>query len=297
MKIFSIALLLLMSFYYSIGQQDSKRWQASAEVNVSSIPTLHFSGTDTTTQKALSIAPSFSFRSPAGFGIIYSPYFTAGGSEPAIFMHVVTIGLEQYNKKDYQLVADYNHFFFTGNGSIPSTPITNEVIVEGIYKKLWLSPKLLAGMGFGMNHETTPSKFAYDIELTGGVCHYFDWQEGNDFSFNVTPSVLLNAGTDEYFSFLKLSKYITHSNNYNKIVKNTHASSKGRGRGNSNTTTTTTTTSKNASQPVSVNNVELNLESTVEHGSFSFRPAASLYIPVSTHSLSGYWEMNFAYYF
>jgi hypothetical protein len=152
-------------------------------------------------------------------------------------------------------------------------------------------------MGFGMNHETTPSKFAYDIELTGGVCHYFDWHDANDFSFNVTPSVLLNAGTDEYFSFLKLSKYISHSNNYNKIVKNTHASSKGRGRGNSNTTTTTTTTSKNASQPVSVNNVELNLESTVEHGSFSFRPAASLYIPVSTHSLSGYWEMNFAYYF
>ena len=291
-----------MSFYFSIGQQESKGWQASAEVNLSALPTLRFSGTDTSTQQVLSVAPSFSFRSPGGFGIIYSPHFVAAGSEPGIFMHVVTIGLEQYNKKDYQLVADYNHFFFTGNNSVPTTPITNEVIVEGIYKKLWLSPKVLAGIGFGMNNEISPSKLAYDIELTGGICHYFDWQQGNDFSFNVTPSILLNAGTNEYFSFLKLSKYITHSNNYKKIVKNTHASN-GRGRGNSTSTgtgsgtTTTTTTSGSVSQPVSVNNLELNLESTVEHGSFSFRPAASLYIPVSTHSLSGYWELNFAYYF
>lgn len=287
-----------MSFYFSIGQQESKGWQASAEVNLSALPTLRFSGTDTSTQQVLSVAPSFSFRSPGGFGIIYSPHFVAAGSEPGIFMHVVTIGLEQYNKKDYQLVADYNHFFFTGNNSVPTTPITNEVIVEGIYKKLWLSPKVLAGIGFGMNNEISPSKLASDIELTGGICHYFDWQQGNDFSFNVTPSILLNAGTNEYFSFLKLSKYITHNNNYKKIVKNTHASN-GRGRGNSNTTTTTvsTTTSENVSQRVSVNNVELNVESTVEHGAFSIRPAASLYLPVSSHALSGYWELNLGYYF
>ena len=286
-----------MSFFSSNGQQDSKAWHASAGVNISGIPTLHFAGTDTTTEKALSIAPSFSFRSPGGFGIIYAPYFVTGGSRPAIFMHEVTIGVEQYDKKDYEFVADYNHFFFTGNSSIPSTPITNEVVVEGSYKKLWLSPKLLGGMGFGMDNEVSPSRFAYDVELSGGVSHDFDWQEGNDFTFNVTPSVLLNAGTDEYFSFLKLSKYISHSRYYKNIVKNTHAANKGNGRGSSGTTTITTTTSSSVSQPVTVNNVELNLETSVEHGSLSIRPAASLYIPVSTHSLSGYWELNLAYYF
>jgi hypothetical protein len=301
MKIPSITLLLLMTVYYSFGQQNPKAWQATAGVNFSSIPTLHFAGTDTSTQRALSIAPSFSFRSPGGFGIIYTPYFVGGGSQPGIFMHMVTVGLEQYDKKDYELVADYNHFFFTGNSSIPTTPITNEVILEGAYKKLWLSPKVLAGIGFGMDNEMSPSRFAYDIELAAGICHYFDWQQDNGFSFNVTPSVLLNAGTNEYFSFLKLSKYISHSSNYKNIVKNVHASSKGQGRGNSNsnstTTTTTTTTSASVSQPVSVNNVELNLESTVAHGSFNIRPAASLYVPVSSHSLSGYWELNLTYYF
>jgi hypothetical protein len=297
MKSFSITLLLLMCVIYGFGQQDSKAWQASAGVNFSTTPSLHFAGTDTSTQKALSIAPSFSFRSRGGFGIIYSPYFISSGARPSIFMHVLTIGIEQYDKKDYEFVADYNHFFFTKNSSIPPTPITNELIVAGTYKKLWLSPKLLAGVGFGTNNETVPSKFAYDVELSGGITHYFEWQEENDFSFNVTPSILLNAGTNEYYSFLKLSKYISNSNNYKKIVKNPHAGNKGNGRGNSNPTTPTTSTTTDVSQSVSVNNVELNLESTVAHGSFSLRPAASLYVPVSSHSVSGYWELNLEYSF
>jgi hypothetical protein len=295
MKNLLVTLLFLASYYYSISQDNSKRWQPSVEMNFSTVPFFHASGTDTTLQNAISIAPFFSFRSPAGFGINYSPYFVAGGAHPGIFMHLVTIGLEQYGKKDYELVADYNHFFFTDNSSIPSTPITNEIILGATYKKLWLSPKFSAGIGFGTNKETSHSTSAYDIELTGGISHYFDWKGQNDFSFNVTPSVLLNAGTNEYFSFLKLSKYISHSNNYKSIVKNPHASNKGRG--NSGRTTTTTTTTANSTQSISVNNIEINLESTVEHGSVSVRPAASVYVPVSSSKLSGYWELNFSYYF
>ena len=113
----------------------------------------------------------------------------------------------------------------------------------------------------------------------------------------MTPSVLLNAGTNEYFSFLKLSKYISHSNNYKSIVKNPHASNKGRGNSGRSTTTTTSTSTSTPSQTISVNNIEVNLESTVEHGSISVRPAASIYVPVSSSKLSGYWELNFSYYF
>lgn len=278
-----------------MGQDGSKKWQPSVELNFSSVPVFHVSGTDTSLQNAISFAPYFDVRSPGGFGISYSPYFVTGGSHPGIFMHLVTIGLEQYGKKDYELIADYNHFFFTDNPGIPTTPITNEIILGATYKKLWLSPKFSAGIGFGTNKETSPSTSAYDIELAGGVSHYFDWKGGNDFSFNVTPSILLNAGTNEYFSFLKLSKYISHSNNYKNIVKNPHASNKGRG--NSGRTTTTTSTSGTTSQTISVNNIEINLESTVEHGSFSIRPAASLYLPVSSSALGGYWELNLSYYF
>jgi len=294
MKNFLTTLLFLAICSYSIGQ-GLKKWQPSVEVNFSSVPAFHISGTDTSLQNEVSIAPSFTYRSPGGFGVIYSPYFVTGDSHSGIFMHLVTIGLEQYGKKDYELVADYNHFFFTDNSSVPTTPITNEIILGATYKKLWLSPKIAAGIGFGTNKETSPSTSAYDVELAGGISHYFDWKSDNDFSFNVTPSILLNAGTNEYFSFLKLSKYISHSNNYKSIVKNPHASNKGRG--NSGRTTTTTTAPAHTTQTISVNNIEVNLESTVEHGSISVRPAASLYVPVSSSKPGGYWELNFSYYF
>lgn len=301
MKTLSVTLLLVLSYYCSISQQDSKKWQVSTQINFSSVPALHFSGTDTISQFALSVAPSLDIRSNGGFGVNYSPYFILGGTQKGIFMHLLTVGLEQYDKKNYVLVADYNHFFLTGNKDIPTTPITNEIYVEGAYKKLWLSPEILAGVGFGTNTETSPSTTAYDVELAAGATHYFAWTGKNDFSYNVTPAILLNAGTAEYYSFLKLTKYISNNNNYQKIVKNPHAANKGRGnsgRPNSNpSSTASTTTSSTSHQTISLNNIELDLESTVGHGALSVRPSASLYIPFQSTSLSGYWQLNCSYYF
>lgn len=293
MKKLSIALLLLAFASYSKAQDSTKKWQPSIGINFTTVPTINISGTDTSFQNTLSIAPTFSFRSQGGFGIAYSPVFVAGGSNPGIFMHTVTIGLEQYSKKNFDLVAEYSHFFFTGNISLPTTPISNEVILAAKYKRLWLRPVLSAGIGFGTNKEVSPSTGAYDIELAAGVSHSFNW-DINNFSFNVSPSVLVNAGTNEYFSFLKLSKYISHSNNFNKIVKNPHASNRGRNSTPPTTTTTTTT------QRISVNNIELNLESSMDIGSFSIRPSGSLFVPVTSSSnsgLGGYWELTMTYSF
>jgi len=292
MKSLSLALLCLMFYCNGRAQDSTKKWQPTLGINFTSVPTLNISGTDTSFQNALSIAPVFNIRSKGGFGVIYSPVFVSGGSHPGIFMHIITIGLEQYDNKDFDLVADYSHFFFTGNSSIPTTPITNEVILEATYKQWSLMPKLSAGFGFGTNNDVSPSTGAYDIELAWGVSHSFAWEQ-KDFSYNVTPSVLMNAGTNEYFSFLKLSKYISHSNQFNKIVKNPHAS---HSRGN----TTTTTTTEQTTQKISLNNIELNLESSIEHGSFSIRPSASLYVPVSSQDnavIGGYWELSLSYNF
>jgi len=291
MKSLSLALLCLAFYYNGRAQDSTKKWQPTLGINFTTVPTLNISGTDTSFQNALSIAPVFNIRSKGGFGIIYSPVFVSGGSHPGIFMHILTIGLEQYDKKNFDLVADYSHFFFTGNSSIPTTPITNEVILEATYKQWSLMPKLSAGFGFGTNNDVSPSTGAYDIELAWGVSHSFAWEQ-KDFSYNVTPSVLMNAGTNEYFSFLKLSKYISHSNQFNKIVKNPHAS---HSRGN-----TTTTTTEQTTQKISLNNIELNLESSIEHGSFSIRPSASLYVPVSSQDnavIGGYWELSLSYNF
>lgn len=293
MKKLSIVLLFLMCASYCIAQDSTKKWQPSAGINFTSVPTIHISGTDTTFQNALSIAPFFSIRSQGGFGVVYSPVLVAGGSHPGFFMHTITIGLEQYSKENFDLVADYSHFFFTNNSSIPTTPISNEVILAATYKKLWLRPKLSAGFGFGTNKESSPYTQSYDIALAAGISHSFDW-ELNNFSFDVSPSALVNAGTNEYFSFLSLSKYISHSNKFNKYIKNPHARNQ---RGNSTPQTTQTT---KPTQSISVNNIELNLESSIDKGSFSLRPAASLFIPATSTAgsgLDGYWELSVTYSF
>lgn len=291
--------MLLLSFSCSHAQDNTGKWHPSAEINFTTVPTLHSNGTDTTYQNFLSFGLPIGIRSEGGFGIIYTPWFVTGGSHPGIFMHEVTVGFEQYDREKFNLVADYNHYFFTGNNSIPTSPTTNEILLDATYKMWWLRPRLAGGLGFGINKEVSKSQFAYDIELAGGVSHSIDWTGDNDFTFNLTPSVNVNAGTNEYFSFLKLSKYISHSSHIQSVVKNTHASNKGRGNTTSSSTGSTTTTETSVTtEKIGLNNLEFNLESTVEHGSFSIRPSASLYLPFGkANSVSGYWEVNLSYYF
>lgn len=281
---------------YALKAQDSTpKWNFSTGINLTSIPTQYIKGTDTAYHNTLSVSPFISLRSKGGFGFIYTPWFLTGGSNPGIYINEATVGLEQYDKKKFDIVADYNHYFFTGNSSVTTSPLTNEILLDLTYKEWWLRPKIAAGFGFGTNKEDSASQFAFDVELEAGVSHSVDWTGNKDFSFNITPSLFVNAGTNEYFSFLKLSKYITHSNNLKKIIKNIHASNKGRGRGNS-----TTPSAQNAvsNETLSVNNLELNLEATIEHGSFSIRPSSSLYIPFAkSNTVTGYWELNFSYYF
>ena len=289
-NIFGSFLILAFSIHVH-GQDTEKKWQPYAELNFTTIPTTNISGTDTLFQNTLSITPSIGIRNQNGFGLVYAPSFITGGQNSGIFMHTVTVGFEQYDKKKFDFIADYNHFFFTGNTSIPFTPIRNEIILGATYKKLWLMPKLYTSLGFGTNKEVSPSSTAYDIYFAAGVSHSFGWDNDN-FSFNITPSVMLNAGTNEYFSFQGLSKYISHNKKFNKIVKNYHGKNN---RGNPNNQPGNTSTA----QHLSISNLELNLESSLEMGSFTLRPSGSLFFPTSSSGsgIDGYWELTIAYNF
>ena len=303
MKSYYLAACLLLTYCASVAQDHpAPKWQPNVQVNFSSVPTLQVSGTDSSYQSNLSISPRVEIRSNYGFGLIYSPYFVTAGPQPGIYMHQATVGLEQYDRKIVDLIADYSHFFFTQNPGVPTTPITNEILLGATYKNWWLMPRVSAGIGFGTNKETSPVSDAYDIELAAGTTHSFDWQFDDNTSLNVTPSVYVNAGTNEYFSFLQLSKYISHSNQYKNIVKNPHAGNKGRGNSSSNGNSTTTVTSAEVPverQQLSFNNMEINLESTLGIGALNIRPSGSIYMPFSStaHKLNGYWEVNLSYYF
>ena len=290
MKKLIIAIVFIISTWQGKAQDTIQKWNYSIGANFTSVPIIQTSGSDTTYQNSLSIAPAFSIRNRSGIGIIYSPAFVTGGPNSGIYMHKITAGFEQYDKKKFDLVAEYSHFFFTNNTNIPSTPITNEISLGGTYKPSVIRPKLYADIGFGTNKTSSSASTAYDIAFSAGMSHSFGWKAG-DVALNATPSLLLNAGTNEYFSFLKVSKYISHSKSFNKVISNSHS----RNRRNIINQTTSTETSK---QQLSINYIELNLESSLETGSFSLRPAGSLFFPTSSGlSVDGYWELTLTYEF
>lgn len=293
MKKLSVALILIIYTCSSKAQDTIKKWNYSIGVNLTSVPVVQISGTDTTFQNSLSVAPAFSIRNHSGIGIIYSPAFVTSGPNSGIYMHKITAGFEQYDKKKFDFVAEYSHFFFTNNTAIPATPISNEIVLGGTYKPSVIRPTLYADFGFGTDKTTSTSATVYDIAIAAGISHSFEWETGN-IDLNATPSLLLNAGTNEYFSFLRVSKYLSHSKKFNTILKNSHAKNNRR---NGNNQTTSTVKSK---QQLSINYLELNLESALESGSFSLRPSGSLFFPVSSSpglSISGYWELTLGYEF
>jgi hypothetical protein len=297
--------VLLGSIVSANAQETSKKWTPSVDLILTAVPTFKPVGTDTTTVNTFSIAPAFSFRSPAGFGFMYSPRLVLGGSNPGIFAHLVSIGIEQYDKPHYSFVLDYNHWFFTNNSSVPYSPLNNEIYSSYTYKKAVLRPAISAGFGFG-NDAESGNTLVSDFGLSAGVSHLFG-SDKSAISFN--PGIFLNAGTNEYFSFMTATKYLSQSGGVNHIVKTKSGkgsvNSSGRGRGGSSgsssgtgSTGTTTTTASTANFGIS--NVELNFEGAYEKWPFAIRPMGSLYFPVGVNSgspVDGYWQINFSYSF
>ncbi len=289
-KTFTIFIASL-SFLSLKAQDSSKAWQFAVGLDVGIAPTYKITGTDTGFSNSLSLGPSVSFSHKSGFAISYSPKIVLGGATPGLYMHAVSIGVSQYDKPAFSYAATYSHYFFTGNASVPYSPLTNEVNASFTYKKPWLRPGVSAGIGFGTNTAVSPSTSVYDIGLSAGVSHSFDWESG-DVSFSAAPSISLNAGTNDYFSFLNITKYIGKGSKSANYVKKGAGSNNGRGRSGGTTST--------QGKTFDLTNIELGMESSMEIGSFTMRPELSFYIPVGTAAGSGigtYWQIAFQYKF
>lgn len=295
MKFLCTALCVSFLSICSLKAQDSAHaWRLAVGLDFSTASTYKITGTDTGFSNSLSMAPSISINHKSGFSVSYSPKFILGGATPGLFMHELSAGISQYDKPDFSYAISYSHYFFTGNKSVPYSPLTNEIYGSYTYKKPWLRPGVSAGIGFGTNTAVTPNTSVYDIGVSAGVSHSFDWESG-DISFSVAPSLSLNAGTNDYFSFLNTTKYIGKSSNSSKLVKKGPGSTNGRGRSASSSTTTTT-----QSKTFDLTNIELGFESSMEIGAFTMRPTLSFYVPVGSSAGSGigtYWQLAFQYKF
>lgn len=287
MKRVLFLVITMLSASSIFAQDDAKSWQPTIGITLSPVPVYNISGIDTSFVNTASMSPTFTIRNKNGFGISYSPKFILGGATPGIFAHVVSLGIEQYDKKIFDYALNYTHYFFTNNKSVPYSPLTNEIYASVNYKKPWLRPALAVDFGFGTNTETSPSSPASDFAVSARMRHELKWKKNNvDFSF--IPALAINGGTDNYFSLLNITKYIGSSKNFSNIVKKSNAAAR------RNRTTTNTGSS------FDLNNVELGFESSIEIRSFSIRPEASIYLPVSSSSgagVCGFWQLCLEYNF
>lgn len=292
----STVLFLYCLFQFSsVGAQDSSAaWHLTLGLNMGIVSTYKITGKDTGFANSLTQSPVITLGHRSGFSISYSPTFVLGGTQTGLFMQALGADFSQYDKPDYNYDISYTHYIFSSGTSVPYSPLNNEIYASFTYKKPWLNPAFSAGFAFGTNTEETPAKKVSDIGISAGLSHSFDW--GNDnLSFSVTPDIMLNAGTNDYFSFLKTTKYIGRSIAAAKLIKIGKAALAAKKK-NARTANTTTTTTQNTSFGLS--NLSLGIESSLETGAFTFRPVLNCYIPVGSYAgsgLSAYWQLVFEY--
>jgi len=281
MKNYSLTALLTLLTFFTFGQDSTKSGAISISLNFSGVPVVNISGIDTSYQNALSVSPVIGLRSKGGWGISYSPSIVTSGNKSGVYMHSLSAGYEQYGQKSFDLAFNYTRHIFTNKTSIPYTPLNNEVYFSVSYSKTWLKPVFSTSIGFGKDSGNVS---AHDIGLAGGISHDLSWDDKGIFSLiEVTPSVLLNAGTNGYFSFLQVSNYLSHSRKFTKYIK----------RGNKRNGTITKAS-------LELSNLEFNLETNFEMGSFSIHPSGSIVLPVSSgtdNSMYGFGEVSLQYHF
>ena len=282
MKLFAFALICTISYMSCFSQDSTKSRSLYIATNFSMVPVIKITGTDTGYHNALSISPSLNFRSKNGWGIRYSPSIITSGTNPGIYMHTISAGYRNKGNKSMDLSFTYSHFFISKNADIPYTPIHNELYLSLGYTKKWLQPLFSSSIGFGRSLEAS-SSIPYDISLSGGVSHEFGWEDKGLFSYiGFSPSLLLNAGTNEYFSFLCASRYLSHTTKFDSyVLKGTKEKS----------------SIASPSPKLDFRNIELDLETTVRARSFSITPSGAIFFPVSGlyRSIDGFWQISLKY--
>jgi hypothetical protein len=277
MKNSALILLIAFSSFVASAQDSSKSNPLSVSLRFSGVPVSNNVETDTSYQTALSVSPTLGLHKN-GWGIVYSPSFVTSGQKQGIYMHAISVGYELDGKSNFEFETHYAHFFFTNNTSVPYSPLNNEIYLSTGYSGFWLEPVLETSFGFGND---SANAFSDDIGLSAGLSHDFDLQSKGIFSsIDITPAVKLNAGTNGFFAFLEVSKYISHSHNFTKYVKKD-----GRGKG---------------SNLFELSNLEADIEAEFKKGSFSIHPSGGIFFPVysgTDQTISGYAELSLQYSF
>jgi hypothetical protein len=301
-----LTLVLSVTSLVSLAQdaKDTKAWTPVVGLGLSSIAVDPTTGKDTSTETALSISPVFTLHHKSGLEFSYSPRLAAA-SGGGVYLHALAVGYGRYEGGKTDVGIEYNHYFFTGNSRIPYTPISNDLYASIAFRKSAVRPILSADLGFGTDTSGGGSQSVSEVAMAGGISHAFSWDGDDGPSFGFTPSLLLNLGTAQYFSFLKANRYISNSKKYNRYASKSKGKGKSGSSGSSGSSGNGNGNSGNGGSTAQkanfhLTNIELNLEGSMEYNEFTLRPGASLFIPTGknvTHNLDGYWQLTLEYKF
>ena len=282
-----IAILILFSTLQSIAQENSKDFFVQAGLSASTTANYSINGTDTTLQSAFTLAPFVRIMHKSGLGLNYALNTLSSAGKQAVYMNTATAFYESYDKP-VNLNISYAHFFFNNNSTLPYTPINNELYGYVSYKKLWIAPAVVTNIGFGKN-ENNVTQAVFNV--AAGVTHNFNFISESNNENDITLSLFLNSGNNEYYSFLRSVHYITQNTGSKGFLKsNGHPHV--RGQGNKGTATTASA----ATNQFTFNNIELNLYSSFHFANFELVPDGSIFVPVTAASgVSAYWQLKLAY--
>ena len=217
-------------------------------------------------------------------------YFLTSGPSTGNYATAISPFYSVDNKK-IALDILYSHFFLNGNVSMPYTPITNELYGSLTYKTKSLSP--VAGIDLGFGNDSVANASAFDMNIFAGITHSYNWDLNKNISLDFSPKLLLNIGTERYYTFLRSAGYITHSKNFKKVIKtNSHSNGNNNGNGGGSTTSTSLPS-------IALNNLEANAAFNFSLGRFSVEPDIALYVPFNAdgQGVFSWWQLGISYAF
>ncbi len=277
-------MLLQLGCCFVCKSQDSTHEKSSFRVGfqTSTVPVNDITASDSF-RLQLFIAPQVSYFHKTGLEITARTYFLTGRFS-GNFLTTISPGYEKDNEKLYGAV-NYTHFFYKSAAVVPYSPIKNELYSSLRLKKKMLQPLLTVNAGWGKD---SAGGTAFDINLLAGLAHEFALDIKNAGTISFLPAIILNAGTNNYFSLLKGSPYIGNSKNVNALI---HSQSHARGRGNAGSNLNTASTTD--AHSLALTQLEGNLYLYYSVGRFVIEPDLSIFFPLqSGNHTAGFFQLT-----
>jgi|SRR5690242_1691849 len=227
-------------------------------------------------------------------GVSAKTYLLPGGSNSGFYLTSLSAYYANFETRLIPVLS-YTRHIQSSNPSVPYSPIQNEIFAKFRLTSAVIEPSFGVDWGFGIDKENA-NESVHELDAFAGASHTFFLQKTEkNTTIAFIPTVQLNAGTDNYYSFLQSAKYISRNRSVNYLI---HGNNSGQGNRNGGmdggSTQVMTETVINQTNEFSVSNLETNLDLIFILGKFSIEPSGSIYIPFrgQDKSVYGYWQLN-----